>query len=128
LQAIFGYAVAADWLGRPPCRSINLPAVTTTRRRALSDKEVAAIAEATPVGYRAMVSLGAVLGLRWSEVAGLVVGSLDLLRGTVTIDQTVRESNGRPVFGPPKSAAGLRTFRSRPPWPTCSLPTWPLVV
>jgi integrase len=111
LGAIFAYAVAADWLGRSPCRNINLPAVTTRRRRALSDTDIAAIAAATPDRYRAMVWLGAVLGLRWSEVAGLVVGSLDLLRRTVTIDQTItRDSSGRPVFGPPKSAAGLRTL------------------
>ena len=36
LQAIFAYAIAADWLGRSPCRNINLPAVTTPRRRAPS--------------------------------------------------------------------------------------------
>lgn len=54
-----------------------------------------------------MVWLGAVRGLRWGGVAGLTVGSLDLLRGTLT----VREQLGRDRrLGPPKSATGRRTL------------------
>ncbi len=61
-----------------------------------------------------MVWMGAVLGLRWSDVAGLEVGSVDLLPGTVTIDQTVtQDGQGRPVFGPAKSTAGLPTAPTR---------------
>jgi integrase len=56
-----------------------------------------------------MIWIGAVLGLRWAEVAGLKVEAIDLLRGTVAVAETItRTHNGSPVVGPPKSAAGER--------------------
>jgi integrase len=61
--------------------------------------------------YRAIVWVAAVLGWRWSEVAGLRVGFVDLLRGTATVAETLtRDRIGRPVDGPPKSTAGDRTL------------------
>ena len=80
LRAIFAFAVENDWLGRTPCRGVKLPAVTSTRRHTLTPTDVGSIAAATSAPYRAMVWIGAVLGLRWSEVAGLRVGNVDLLR------------------------------------------------
>ena len=110
LAAIFNYAVAADWIARSPCRNIKLPSVGSTRRRLLSPDDVAALAEATDERYRAMVWIGAVLGWRWEEVAGLRVGALDLLRGTITVAETnIRDGSGRPVRGEPKSEASRRT-------------------
>jgi integrase len=110
LAAVFAYAVAADWLARSPCRNIKLPSVTSTRRRQLDPAQVAALAEAMDTRYRPMVWLGAVLGWRWEEVAGLKVGALDLLRGTVTVAETnIRDAKGRPVSGQPKSRASGRT-------------------
>ena len=111
LAAVFGYAVAADWLARSPCRNINLPSVNSTRRRRLNPEQVAALAEAMDPRYRPMVWLGAVLGWRWEEAAGLRVGALDLLRGTVTVTETnIRDAKGRPVSGQPKSKASGRTI------------------
>lgn len=58
-----------------------------------------------------MVWLGAVLGLRWGEVAALRVGRIDLLRRNVTVaDQVSRGSGGVGLISPPKSAAGRRTL------------------
>ena len=54
-----------------------------------------------------MIYLGAVLGLRWAECAGLRVGRLDLLRSTVTVAEQLGR-DGRTA--PPKSAAGRRTL------------------
>lgn len=79
LHAIFAYAVASDWLGRSPCRNIHLPPVTSTRRARLTAEQIDAIAEAMDPRYRPMVWLGAILGWRWEEVAGLRIGALDLL-------------------------------------------------
>lgn len=54
---------------------------------------------------------GAVLGLRWSEVAGLRVGALDLPAGTVSVREVrVRTAHHERVTGPPKSEAGRRTM------------------
>jgi integrase len=58
----------------------------------------------------AMAYLGAVLGLRWGECAGLRVGRVDFLRSTLFVaEQITRGPGGRHVSGPPKSQAGRRT-------------------
>ncbi|HLN17330.1 MAG TPA: tyrosine-type recombinase/integrase [Acidimicrobiales bacterium] len=111
LKAIFAYAVDNDWLGRSPCRRVHLPEVTSTRRHDLTPEDVARIAGGIPERYRPMVWLGAVLGLRWSEVLGLRLRALDLERRTLTVAEAVtRDLKGRPMFGPPKSQAGRRTM------------------
>ena len=61
--------------------------------------------------YRPMVWIGAPMGLRWSEVAGLRVGRIDLTAGRLSVAEAiVRGKGGRNVFGPPKSKAGHRTM------------------
>jgi integrase len=63
-----------------------------------------------------IVYLGAALGLRWGEVAGLRVGRLDLLRGELTVaEQVTRGEGGRSHLGAPKSRAGRRTL-AMPAW------------
>jgi integrase len=58
-----------------------------------------------------MAYLGAILGLRWGEVAGLRVRHVDFLAGTVTVaEQLTRGEGGRSVVGAPKSAAGRRVL------------------
>jgi hypothetical protein len=50
-----------------------------------------------------MVYLGAVLGLRWGECAGLRVGGVDFLARTVSVDvRRTRGEHGRMVEGDPK--------------------------
>jgi integrase len=111
LRAMFGYAVRNDWLGRNPCRNIKLPAVDGTRRYDLTPEDVVRIAGHMPPEYVPMIWLGAALGLRWSEVAGLRVGRLDLAAGRITVAEGLtRGIGGRNVFGPPKSRAGRRTM------------------
>jgi integrase len=107
LRALFSYAVRSDWIARTPCRNIRLPRVAATQRKALDVDDVAAIVVAIDPRYQPMVWLGAVLGLRWAEVAGLTVGSLDLLRNTVAVThQLDRDRN----LAQPKSDAGRRQF------------------
>jgi integrase len=90
---------------------VKLSRVDVKARKIPTPAEVTALADATPAEYRAMVYLGAVLGLRFSEVAGLRVGRLDLLARSLLVAETVtRDGIGRPVFGPPKSAASRRTL------------------
>ncbi|HET6916436.1 MAG TPA: site-specific integrase [Acidimicrobiales bacterium] len=105
LRAIFTYAVRCDWIARNPCRDIKVPSITTTRKKALTIEDIAAIAEAIDPRYQCMVWIGAVLGLRWAEVAGLTVGSLDLLRNTVTVTHQLGRDR---ELGEPKSQAGQR--------------------
>jgi integrase len=107
IRAVFAYAVANDLLQRSPCRAVRLPAPERGRRRVLTPAHVASIAAATPEPYRAMVWIGAVLGLRWGEVAGLQMGSVDVRQGVVTVlGQLGRDG----ALGPPKSDAGRRSL------------------
>ena len=105
LRAIFAYAVAIDALLRSPCRGVKLPALEARNRLALTPADVSRIADATPEMYRPMVWIGAVLGLRWGEAAGLQVRALDFVQGTITVT-TQLGRDGR--LAPPKSAAGRR--------------------
>ena len=109
LRAVLAFAVENDWIGRSPCRGVKLPAVTTTRRFSLSPEHIAAIADAMPPVHRPILWLGALLGLRWSEVAGLRVGRIDWAAGTLRVEEAVtRGPGGSLVHGPPKSNAGRR--------------------
>jgi len=107
IRALFAYAVASDWLARSPCRGIDLPRVEALRRRVISPEDVSKVAAAIEPRYSPMVWLGAVLGLRWGEVAGLTVGSVDLLRRTLTVNEQLGRDRR---LGPPKSSAGRRTL------------------
>lgn len=110
LRAILAAAVTADVIVRSPCRGIRLPATPQLVHHVVTGDELGALAEAIGPAYRPMPYLGAVLGLRWGECAGLRVGRLDVLRSTLAVaEQLTRGARGAMVSGPPKSAAGRRT-------------------
>ena len=111
VRAMFGLAVRNDWLARNPCRNVKLPHIESTRRFELTSADVGRIVAEIPLNYRLMIWIGAVLGLRWSEVAGLKVGRIDLPESRLTVSEALtRGLGGRNVFGAPKSKAGQRTM------------------
>ena len=111
LRAMFGFAVNADWLVRSPCRGIKLPPLMVRSRRALSAADIAGLAAAVGVRHAPVVYLGALLGLRWSEIAGLRVRAIDLGRGILVVKEArVRTAHHEQVSGPPKSEAGRRSL------------------
>ncbi len=56
-----------------------------------------------------MMWIAVLTGLRWGEVAGLRVGSVDLLRGELqVVEQRTRDLPGEDVNDEPKSRAGVR--------------------
>ena len=114
LRAVLNFALARDLIVRSPCRGIRLPRVEPRRRPPLDPDRVVALAEAC--GEEApIVWLAVLAGLRWGEIAGLRVGALDLLAGTVTVrEQHTRGERGQTWVGPPKSAAGHRTVAIPP--------------
>jgi integrase len=116
VRAIFNYAVQSDIIARTPCRAIKLPEATNEQRHIVTADELAALADELGPLCAPMAYLGAVLGLRWGEAAGLRVGRVDFLAGTVEVaEQTTRGEHGRAVFGPPKSAAGRRLLAAPRP-------------
>jgi integrase len=111
LRAVFAFAVDDEVVVRSPCRGVKLPAVGELRRPPVDADAVTALAAALGVDYAPMAYLGAALGLRWGECAGLRVGRLDFMRGTLTVaEQLTRGERGRAVAGEPKSDAGRRTL------------------
>jgi len=96
-----------DLIGRSPCRGIKLPEVPPLRRTPVTPEAVALLVEVVDVVYQAMVLVGAVLGLRWGEVAGLRVQDLDLLGRTLTVDFQLDEQRELVEV---KSGAGRRTL------------------
>ena len=78
-----------------------------------TDTQVAAMLHNIADRYRPLVMLGAWLGLRFGESAGLSPDDIDWLRGTITV--TIRRQlkivGNQRVFGPPKGGDGkLRTL------------------
>jgi integrase len=110
VRAVFAFAVDEDYIVRSPCRGVKLPEVPTLRRPGLDADDVAALADALGPDYAAVPYLGALLGMRRGEVAGLRVGRVDFIRGTLTVaEQLTRGEHGQAVSGEPKSEAGRRT-------------------
>jgi len=74
-------------------------------------EQVTALAEAMPPDLRALVTFAAGTGMRQGEVFGLTVDRLDMLRREVNVDRQLVGLDGtRPMFGPPKTAASVRTI------------------
>jgi integrase len=111
LRAVLRFAEQSDVIARTPCRGIKLPGMAPVRRPQLSPADVAKLAIELGEEHGPMAWLGAVLGLRWGEVAALRVGRVDLLKRTLAVAEAIsRSSTGTPVLGPPKSDAGYRTL------------------
>jgi len=112
LRAIFSYGVDTERLLRSPCRRIRLPRGQLVERPVLSADELERLAGELGFDQATMMWVGAVLGLRWAEVAGLTVDRLDVPRARLTVDRQLARS-GR--LEPPKSVAGVRSLAC-PAW------------
>lgn len=111
LRAVLAFAVDRDLMARSPCRRIKLPKVQPVIRPVATAEGLEALADELGENLGPMVYVGAALGLRWGEVAGMKLGHLDLLRGEVVVaEQIVRGKGGRSGVDHPKSNAGRRTM------------------
>jgi integrase len=103
LSGILGLAVRDRRLPANPALGVDLPHGDERRRRYLTATQVEQLAVAAGDGRLAVLVL-AYCGLRWSELAALRVGRLDLLRRRLTVAEAMTEVNGgRIVWGAPKS-------------------------
>ncbi|MGC4175440.1 tyrosine-type recombinase/integrase, partial [Demequina sp.] len=110
VHAILAEAVNDGLLATNPARIPGAGHVAHAERIPLNPAEVAALAAAMPDRYRAAVLVAAWSGLRPGEVFALRRGDVDFATGQLTVRRALVELPGQPVtFGPPKSAAGLRT-------------------
>jgi integrase len=110
LRMIFRSAVADRVLAVSPCERITLPKAPPTQVHPLPVEAVAALAEAVPARYRALLVCAAGTGLRQGEVLGLRRDRVDFLRRVLTVDgQLVLMPGGPPYLAPPKTTASYRT-------------------
>jgi integrase len=105
LSAILQAAVDDGLIARNPCRAGSVRPPAPDRRRVVpwSAEQVAAVADALPDRYRALVAVGAGCGLRQGELFGLAVEDVDFLRGLVHVRRQVKIVSARLVFALPKS-------------------------
>ncbi len=101
-------AVDEGLLRQTPCRKINLPRARTDERVFLTVEQVEQLLVEVPERYQALVVVAYLTGLRWSELAGLRVKRLDLLRARLEVVEVAQEAKGKVTFGPPKSRASRR--------------------
>ena len=110
-RAMINAAVDTDLIGPSPVRKIVLRKRRPPERQGLTATDVKALLHELPERYRALVLVGAVLGLRWGEAVGLRVGDIDFMRRTVTVAQTVEELGGHLKLVPEaKTRSSLRTI------------------
>ena len=70
---------------RDPCTIREAAAEPAPEMRFATVAEVAALADAIPPRFRALVMVAAYTGLRWGELAGLRVKRVDLLHRRITV-------------------------------------------
>ena len=115
LRAVVNTAVADGHLAKSPCTVKGAGSVRAEERPVASVVEVARVADEMPDRLRVAVLLAAWCQMRRGEMLALQRRHVDLLHGTVRIEQAwVVPPGGRPVIGPPKTEAGRRTVAIPP--------------
>ncbi|WP_300008060.1 site-specific integrase [Pseudonocardia sp.] len=110
VSAVFRAAVRDRMITVSPCDSTKLPRKVRTKVVPLPVDAVDGLADAVPPQYRALVVLCAGTGLRQGEAFGLTEDRVNFLRRSLEVDrQLIGSVNGRAKFGPPKTAASIRT-------------------
>lgn len=85
-----------------PCEGIRLPRAEAKEPLFLTAEQVEALALATPPPYDLLVRSAAATGLRPSELCGLRIGRLNLVRGSVEVAEALTVVKGRTEVGPTK--------------------------
>lgn len=112
IAAILKSAVTDRLINASPLDGVPLPErPARVLVRPHSIERVFGVRDAITPRYAAAIILGAGAGPRRGEAFGLTVDRVDFLRREITIDrQLVGVADGRPVFGPPKTAASVRVI------------------
>lgn len=90
VRQILDAALADGLVASNAAKSVRSPAAPRRRPVHLTDEDVTAVLEATPLHYRALVITLLGLGLRISEACGLRVEDVDFLRRTIHVRQQRR--------------------------------------
>lgn len=113
LSGAFRIAIDDGLIVLNPARDLILPTAEAGAIVPITQDQLDALfAAAGSSWFRGALVLGAGLGLRLSEAAGLTADRVDFLRRTVRVDrQWQQESQSQPgAFAPPKTKASKRTI------------------
>jgi len=102
LSGVLADAVRDNLTARNPAAGVKLPRLTSRRKKYLTHRQVAALADAAGE-HGALVLMLAYTGLRWGEAIGLKVEDLDLLRRRVVVVENAVQVGATMHVGTPKS-------------------------
>ena len=91
LHSVFERALRDRVVTFNPCAHTELPKVVKKKARTLTPAEYVAILTALPAQHRLMVETAINTGLRWGELIALKPRHLDLIKRTLTVEETVVE-------------------------------------
>ena len=107
---ILDRAMKSGHISSNPCKHVKRPKAAKKPLRVITEIEIARLADAIDVRFRALVYLACYAGLRAGELFGLKWSNLDLRDRRVSVSNTVVETNGQlHIDQPPKSDAGRRS-------------------
>ena len=97
LAAVLNAAVEADLIGRSPVRGIKLASERPSARGPSPRGSWSRPSGEVPGRYLALILLGGMVGLRWSEAIGLTIGKVHFLSRTIEVSETIAEVGGAVV-------------------------------
>ena len=103
LRLMLQEAIEAGSLKDNPATGLKLARSRRQGPLFLTADDVGHLAAATRQPYGFLILFAAYTGLRPSELCGLRVGKLDLLRARVEVSETLMQIDGKTVIGPTKS-------------------------
>jgi integrase len=108
LSLVLDYAVKNRYVAENVAKGVQLPRQSPARDRTLTKDELLALAEVVGDAGRGQVLMMGLAGLRWSEMAALRVGAIDLDANRIHITQGAPEAGGKLDLDTVKSVASVR--------------------
>jgi integrase len=91
LHSVFERALRDRVVTFNPCAHTELPKVIKKKTRTLNPEEYVAILASLPAQHRLLVETAINTGLRWAELIALKPRHLDLIKRTLSVEETVVE-------------------------------------
>lgn len=108
-------AIRWGWLIRSPLENVTAPPPGRPVQSPLSLVELRKLLDVVQIDrHYALILLMATSGLRSGEARALSWRHVDLDKGRITVERTLRSKSGPAKFGPPKTARSSRTITVTP--------------
>ncbi|MGI9022605.1 MAG: tyrosine-type recombinase/integrase [Acidimicrobiales bacterium] len=104
LRQVLALARSAGAIKTNPCDGIRLPRPARVEPIFLTAEQVDCLARACKPPFDVLVRLAAATGLRPSELCGLRIGRIDLVKGSAEVAEALTVVKGRTEVGPTKNS------------------------